>query len=55
LCLIAHQKRCQALLLAGEPDKALEAHKYMMNTIDKFAETSCLDWSNGKSEVRDIA
>jgi hypothetical protein len=54
LCLTAHQKRCQALLLAGEPDQALEAHRYMMNTIDKSAKTNCLDWSNGKFEIRDI-
>ncbi|KAG2352949.1 hypothetical protein BDR07DRAFT_1615330 [Suillus spraguei] len=31
LCLTAHQKRCQAFLLAGECDKALEAHKHMMD------------------------
>ncbi|KAG2743238.1 hypothetical protein P692DRAFT_201795091 [Suillus brevipes Sb2] len=46
LCLTAHQKRCQAFLLAGKPDKALEAHKYMMDTIDESAKASCLVWSN---------
>ncbi|KIK40720.1 hypothetical protein CY34DRAFT_806895 [Suillus luteus UH-Slu-Lm8-n1] len=49
LCLTAHQKRCQAFLLAGKPDKALEAYKYMMDTIDESAKASCLVWSNGKS------
>ncbi|KAG2743684.1 hypothetical protein P692DRAFT_20838379 [Suillus brevipes Sb2] len=49
LFLTAHQKRSQALLSAGKADKALEAHKYMMKTIDKTAKASCLVWSNGKS------
>jgi len=48
LCLTTHQKRCQAFLLAGKPDEALEAHKYMMDTIDESAKTTCVDWSNGK-------
>ncbi|KAG2340338.1 WD40 repeat-like protein, partial [Suillus weaverae] len=46
LCLTAHQKRCQAFLLAGKPDEALEAHQYMMDAIDESAKASCLDWSN---------
>ncbi|KIK39172.1 hypothetical protein CY34DRAFT_808550, partial [Suillus luteus UH-Slu-Lm8-n1] len=46
LFLTAHQKRCQAFLSAGKPDIALEAHKYMMETIDESAKTSCLVWSN---------
>ncbi|KAG2356767.1 hypothetical protein BDR07DRAFT_1422359 [Suillus spraguei] len=46
LHLIAHQKRCQAFLLAGKPDEALEAHKQMMDAIDESAKASCLDWSN---------
>jgi hypothetical protein len=54
LCLTAHQKRCQAFLSAGKPDKALEAHKYMMDTIDESVKASCLVWSNGKSAVRDV-
>ncbi|KIK37986.1 hypothetical protein CY34DRAFT_15325 [Suillus luteus UH-Slu-Lm8-n1] len=41
LFLTAHQKRCQAFLSAGKPDKALEAHKYMMDTIDESAKASC--------------
>ncbi|KIK33225.1 hypothetical protein CY34DRAFT_813784 [Suillus luteus UH-Slu-Lm8-n1] len=46
LFLTAHQKRCQAFLSAGKPEKAFEAHKYMMETIDKTAKASCLVWSN---------
>ncbi|KIK34388.1 hypothetical protein CY34DRAFT_812957 [Suillus luteus UH-Slu-Lm8-n1] len=46
LCLTTHQKRCQAFLSACKPDKALEAHKYMMDTINEFAKASCLVWSN---------
>ncbi|KAG2750670.1 hypothetical protein P692DRAFT_20831547, partial [Suillus brevipes Sb2] len=46
LCLTAHQKRCQAFLSAGKPDKALEAHKYMMDSIDESAKASRLVWSN---------
>jgi tetratricopeptide (TPR) repeat protein len=46
LCLTAHQNRCQAFLSAGQPDEALEAHKYMMDAIDESAKASCLDWSN---------
>jgi hypothetical protein len=48
LCLTTHQKRCQAFLSAGKPDEALEAHKYMMDTIDESVKTTCVDWSNGK-------
>ena len=54
LFLTAHQKRCQAFLSTGKPHKALEAHKYMMDTIDEIAKASCLIWSNGKSSVRDV-
>ncbi|KIK32608.1 hypothetical protein CY34DRAFT_814180 [Suillus luteus UH-Slu-Lm8-n1] len=46
LLLTPHQKRCQAFLSAGEPDKALEAHRYMMETMDESAKASCLVWSN---------
>jgi hypothetical protein len=51
----AHQKRCQALLSAGKPDKALEAHKYMMDTIDESAKAGWLVWSNGKFADRDMS
>ncbi|KAG1812576.1 uncharacterized protein BJ212DRAFT_1370649, partial [Suillus subaureus] len=44
--LTTHQKRCQAFLSAGKRDEALEAHKYMMDTIDETTKASCLDWSN---------
>ncbi|KIK41072.1 hypothetical protein CY34DRAFT_806482 [Suillus luteus UH-Slu-Lm8-n1] len=44
--LTTHQKRCQAFLSAGKPDKALEVYKYMMDTIDESTKTSCLVWSN---------
>jgi hypothetical protein len=54
LFLTAHQKRCQAFLLAGKPDEALEAYKYMMDAIDEYTKASCLDWSHGKSAVRDV-
>jgi hypothetical protein len=54
LQLTAHQKRCQAFLSARKIDEALEAYKYMMDTIDKSAKASCLVWSNGKSAVRDV-
>jgi thiamine pyrophosphokinase len=46
LLLTTHQKRCQAFLSAGKPDKALEAHKYMMEALDETAKASCLNWSN---------
>ncbi|KAG2339399.1 WD40 repeat-like protein [Suillus weaverae] len=46
LLLTTHQKRCQAFLSAGKADEALEAHKYMMDTIDETARASCLDWSS---------
>jgi hypothetical protein len=49
LLLTAHQKRCQAFLSAGKSDEALEAHKFMMDTIDDTAKASSLEWSNGKS------
>ncbi|KAG2054586.1 WD40 repeat-like protein [Suillus hirtellus] len=52
LLLTTHQKRCQAFLSAGKLDEALEAHKYMMDTIDDIAKDSCLDWSNGKSSEK---
>ncbi|KAG2345951.1 WD40 repeat-like protein [Suillus weaverae] len=52
LCLTAHQKRCRAFLSAGKPDEALEAHQYMMDTIDESAKASCLDWSNEFKERR---
>jgi hypothetical protein len=48
LCLTTHQKRCQAFLSAGKPDEALEAHTYMMDTLDESTKTTCVDWSNGK-------
>jgi hypothetical protein len=48
LCLTTHQNRCQAFLLAGKPDEALEAHKYMMDTLDESVKATCVDWSNGK-------
>jgi hypothetical protein len=54
LCLTAHQKRCQAFLSAGKPDKALQALIYMLDTIDETAKASCLVWSNGKSAIRDV-
>ncbi|KIK34625.1 hypothetical protein CY34DRAFT_625933 [Suillus luteus UH-Slu-Lm8-n1] len=46
LFLTAHQKRCQAFLSAGKPDKALEAHKDMIDTIDESTKAGCLVWSN---------
>jgi hypothetical protein len=48
LCLTTHQNRCQAFLLAGKPDEALEAHTYMMDTLDESVKATCVDWSNGK-------
>ncbi|KAG2083828.1 uncharacterized protein F5147DRAFT_660051, partial [Suillus discolor] len=51
LLLTTHQKRCQALLSAGKPDEALNAHKYMMDAINETVKASCLDWSNGKSSI----
>ncbi|KAG2345924.1 WD40 repeat-like protein [Suillus weaverae] len=41
LCLTTHQKRCQAFLSLGKPDEALEAHKFMMDTIDDSAKDRC--------------
>jgi hypothetical protein len=55
LLLTTHQKRCQALLLAGKSDEALEAHKYMMDVIDEPAKAGCLDWSNGMSSLTSLA
>ncbi|KAG2357778.1 hypothetical protein BDR07DRAFT_1490304 [Suillus spraguei] len=49
--LTTRQKRCQVFLSAGKPDKALEAHKYMMHAIDESAKAGRLDWSNGKFSV----
>ncbi|KAG2128510.1 uncharacterized protein EDB93DRAFT_1268284 [Suillus bovinus] len=46
LLLTTHQNRCQAFLLAGKPDEALEAYKYMMYAVDESAKASCLNWSN---------
>jgi hypothetical protein len=54
LFLTAHQKRCQAFLSAGKPEKAFEAHRYMMDTIGESAKASCLVWSHGKSPDRDV-
>ncbi|KAG2146241.1 hypothetical protein DEU56DRAFT_167764 [Suillus clintonianus] len=46
--LTTHQKRCQAFLLAGKVEEALESHQHMMDAIDETEKASCLDWSNGK-------
>lgn len=53
LCFTAHQKRCQAFLLASKPDEALKTYKHMMKTIDESAKANCLEWSNDKSGVCD--
>ncbi|KAG2367928.1 hypothetical protein BDR07DRAFT_178183 [Suillus spraguei] len=45
LWLTAHQKRCQAFLLACKVDQALESHKSMMDNINETTKASCLDWS----------
>ncbi|KAG2126787.1 uncharacterized protein EDB93DRAFT_1272949 [Suillus bovinus] len=43
-----YQDLVVAFLLAGKPDKALEAHKYMVDVIDESVKANCLDWSKGK-------
>jgi hypothetical protein len=51
LLVTTQQKQCQAFFSAGKTDEALEAHKYMMDAIDKSVKASCLNWSNGKFSV----
>jgi len=47
---IACQKRCHALLRAGELAKLIEAFQYMVKGCDNEAKkASCLDWSIGKA------
>ncbi|KAG2049768.1 hypothetical protein BDR06DRAFT_961027, partial [Suillus hirtellus] len=55
LWLTAHQKRCDALLRAGELQDAVRSYQYMMDHIDKTTKASCLEWSKGKSGVLNVA
>ncbi|KAG2337645.1 TPR-like protein, partial [Suillus weaverae] len=42
----AHQKRCDALLLAGKLQDAVKSYQHMMDTSDDITKAKCLDWSN---------
>ncbi|KAG1793190.1 uncharacterized protein HD556DRAFT_1527681 [Suillus plorans] len=46
LWLTAHQKRCDALLLAGKLQDAVRSYRYMMDSIDETTRAICLEWSN---------
>jgi tetratricopeptide (TPR) repeat protein len=45
----AHQKRCEARLLAGRLEETLQLFRHMMDTTDDSTRAGGLDWSNGKS------
>ncbi|KAG2137112.1 uncharacterized protein EDB93DRAFT_1330714 [Suillus bovinus] len=42
---ISNQRRCDALVQAGETREALELYRYMMNMSDEATKAKCLDWS----------
>ncbi|KAG2126811.1 hypothetical protein DEU56DRAFT_536217 [Suillus clintonianus] len=48
--LTTHQKRCQAFLLAGKVEEALESHQHMIHALDETKKASCLDWFNDFKE-----
>ncbi|KAG1793189.1 uncharacterized protein HD556DRAFT_525147 [Suillus plorans] len=50
LWLTAHQKRCDALLLAGKLQDAVRSYRYMMDSIDETTRAICLEWSNAFTE-----
>ncbi|KAG2157922.1 uncharacterized protein EDB93DRAFT_1300539 [Suillus bovinus] len=54
LWLTARQKRCDALLQADKLLDAIESYRFLMGDIDEKAKASCLQWSNGKSRVRNV-
>ncbi|KAG0703991.1 hypothetical protein DFH29DRAFT_1039962 [Suillus ampliporus] len=45
----ARQKRCDALLLAGRLQEALESYRDMLDQSDEKTMACCLDWSNGNA------
>ncbi|KAG2147810.1 uncharacterized protein EDB93DRAFT_1250323 [Suillus bovinus] len=55
LWLTAHQKRCHALFRARKLQDALKSYQCMMDNIDDRTKASCLEWSKGKSGVRNVA
>jgi hypothetical protein len=54
LWLTVHRKRCDALLRAGKLQDAVTSYRYMKILSDKDTKVDHLDWSNGKSEVRNF-
>ncbi|KIK42089.1 hypothetical protein CY34DRAFT_805300 [Suillus luteus UH-Slu-Lm8-n1] len=46
---IANQRRCDAILQAGEIREALESYRYMMDMSDEATRLNCLAWSISKS------
>ncbi|KAG2339567.1 hypothetical protein BDR05DRAFT_916950 [Suillus weaverae] len=46
LWFTAHQKRCDALRLAGKLQDAVKSYRYMMDTSDEYTKANCLHWSN---------
>jgi hypothetical protein len=54
LWLIAHQKRCDALLRTGKLQDAVKSYRYMMVSSDENTNADYLDWSNGKSGVCNV-
>jgi tetratricopeptide (TPR) repeat protein len=50
LWLIAHQKRCDALLRTGKLQDAVKSYRYMMVSSDENTNADYLDWSNDFKE-----
>ncbi|KAG1793194.1 uncharacterized protein HD556DRAFT_525963 [Suillus plorans] len=50
LWLTAHQKRCDALLLAGKLQDAVRSYRYMTDSIDETTRVICLEWFNAFTE-----
>lgn len=54
LWLTVHKKRCDALLRAGKLQDAVMSYRYMMVLSNEDIKADHLDWSNGKSRVRNV-
>ncbi|KAG1793170.1 uncharacterized protein HD556DRAFT_524563 [Suillus plorans] len=50
LWLTAHQKRCDALLLAGKLQDGVRSYRYMMDSTDETTRAICLEWFNAFTE-----
>jgi hypothetical protein len=55
LWMTANQKRCHALLQAGELWEAIGSYQYIMDVGDITTKADALDWSTGKSSVVNIS